>query len=211
MAASICPAVLAETADEYRKQIEGVAHSALRLHIDLSDGKFTPHKSIRIDEVWWPGGMRADLHVMYKQPFEHIELMLDLRPQLIIVHAEADGDFMTFAQKIRSKGVEVGVALQADTPVQLLKPALHLIDHVLIFSGNLGSFGGHADLSLLDKVKELRALKPQLEIGWDGGIDDTNARVIAQAGVDVLNAGGFIQKSDNPHAAYDTLVSAANA
>ncbi len=211
MAASICPAVLAENVDEYRKQIEGVAHSALRLHIDLSDGKFAPTNSIRIDEVWWPGGMRADLHVMYKQPFEHVELMLDLRPQLIIVHAEADGDFMAFAQKVRSKGVEVGVALQADTPVSVLKPALQLIDHVLIFSGNLGSFGGHADLSLLDKVQELRALKPQLEIGWDGGIDDTNVRRIADAGVDVLNTGGFIHKSPDPHKAYEQLVAALSA
>lgn len=211
MAVTICPAVLAETADEYRKQIEGVAHSALRLHIDLSDGKFTPHKSIRIDEVWWPGGMRADLHVMYERPFEHVEMMLDLRPQMIIVHAEAEGDFMAFAQKIRSKGVEVGVALQASTPVEILKPALHLIDHVLIFSGNLGSFGGHADLSLLDKVKVLRDLKPQIEIGWDGGVDDKNARQIAEGGVDVLNAGGFIQKSASPHEAYEQLVVTANA
>ncbi|MGF7228801.1 MAG: ribulose-phosphate 3-epimerase [Candidatus Saccharibacteria bacterium] len=208
MKASICPAVLAATPEIYNQQIERVAHTALRLHIDLSDGKFAPTETLNIDEVWWPGGMRADLHVMYKRPFEHVELMIDLKPQLIIVHAEADGDFMSFAQKVHAHGIEVGVALQAKTPVDVLKPAMAQIDHVLIFSGSLGSFGGHADLSLLEKVKQLRVLKSSLEIGWDGGIDDQNAKAIADAGVDVLNSGGFVQKAADPRQAYAQLVRA---
>lgn len=211
MAASICPAILAENSDEYRKQIERVTFTAFRLHIDLSDGEFSPTKTLGIDEVWWPGGMRADLHVMYKRPFEHVNLMLDLGPQLIIVHAEAEGDFMAFAQKVHAHGAEVGIALQASTSVELIKPALEHIDHVLIFSGNLGSFGGHADLSLLEKVKQLRALKPQLEIGWDGGVDDKNALLLANGGVDVLNSGGFIQKAANPNKAYHDLARSLNA
>lgn len=208
MKASICPAILAANPDDYRKQIERVAHTALRLHIDLSDGKFTPTQTVRIDEVWWPGGMQADLHVMYERPFEHVQLMVDLKPQLIIVHAEAEGDFMAFARTVHAHGIEVGVALQPKTPVDVIKPALAQIDHVLIFSGSLGSFGGHADVSLLTKVRQLRALKPGLEIGWDGGIDDHNATAIAAAGVDVLNSGGFIQKAVSPKQAYDRLVRA---
>jgi len=134
--------------------------------------------------------------------------MLDLRPQLIIVHAEAEGDFMRFAEEAHRNGVEVGVAIQQDTQPDILRPALPLIDHVLIFSGKLGFFGGEADLSLLKKAKRLRELKPQLEIGWDGGVNADNAHKLADGGVDVLNSGGFIQKADNPAKAYEQLVSA---
>lgn len=205
MAATIAPAVTASEAEEYRKQIERVANVAVRLHIDVSDGILTPNKLIDIDQVWWPGGVRADLHVMYQRPFDHIQLMIDLQPQMVIVHAEADGDFVSFAKRLHQHGIEVGVALQPETPVAILKPALQHIDHVLIFSGKLGYFGGKADLTLLSKVSELRALKPQLEIGWDGGVNDQNAKALADGGIDVLNSGGFIQKSDDVHTAYDRL------
>lgn len=211
MATTISPAVTASDGDEYRKQIESVANVAVRLHIDVSDGILTPNKLIDIDQVWWPGGVRADIHVMYKQPFEHTALLLDLRPQLVIVHAEADGDFMQFAQLAHKKGVEVGVALQVDTPAEILRPALSHIDHVLVFSGKLGYFGGKADLNLLSKVALLRKLKPQLEIGWDGGVSPENARQLSEGGVDVLNSGGFIQKSENPAAAYEELCKAVSA
>lgn len=201
----VCPAILASSADEYRKQIEQTVHAPVRLHIDLTDGTLTPGSTIRPDEVWWPGGMRADMHVMYKRPFEHAELLMDLGPQLIIVHAEAEGEFAKFAKRAHRRGVEVGVALQAQTPVSVILPALELIDHVLIFSGSLGEFGGHADLTLLDKVKALHSKKPSLEIGWDGGVNTDNISQIAAAGVTVLNSGGFIQKSDDPVRAFHQL------
>ena len=63
-------------------------------------------------------------------------------------------------------------------------------------------------MSLLDKVKLLRQLKPQLEIGWDGGINNTNARSLASGGVDVLNVGGFIQHAADPRLAYGMLARA---
>lgn len=208
MTASICPAILASSTDDYAKQIERVTKEAVRLHIDLCDGEFTNEKTISIDEVWWPGGMRADLHVMYRKPFEHVQLLLDLHPQLIIVHAEAEGDFQAFAREVHRHGVKVGIALLPKTHPEVIEPALGVIDHVLIFSGKLGSFGGYADPALLKKVATLRRMKPQLEIGWDGGVDSDNARTLVQGGIDVLNSGGFIQKAENPVEAFQTLVEA---
>lgn len=205
MKPTICPAVTASTPDEYRRQIEKASAVAVRLHLDVSDGILTPSKLIPIEELWWPGNTRADLHVMYKQPFEHAALLLNLRPQLVIVHAEAEGDFARFAQKAHAQGVEVGVAIQQDTPPEILQSAIEMIDHVLIFSGKLGYFGGKADMALLDKVKRLRAMKPQLEIGWDGGVNPDNVKQLAEGGVDVLNSGGFFQHGADPNEAYESL------
>jgi pentose-5-phosphate-3-epimerase len=206
--ATICPTVTTDDPNVYKRQIELTITYAHRIHIDLSDGVFTRNKLMAIEDVWWPGGVRADLHVMYQRPFDHLHALVALRPQLIIVHAEADGDFITFAAEAHKHGVEVGVALLPETPVSAIQPALEVIDHVLIFSGNLGHFGGHADLGLLDKAQQLKTLKPRLELGWDGGVNDKNAKALAIGGIDVLNAGGYLHGAKAPHIAYETLTTA---
>lgn len=207
--ATICPIVTAHNADEFRKQMELLAKFAVRVHIDIGDGVFTRAKLVSADDVWWPSGMRADLHVLYKEPFRHTKELLHLRPQLIIVHAEAEGNFPHFAHVAHAAGVAVGVALKPETPIKVILPALPLIDHVLVFSGRPGHFGGHANTHLLTKVLHLKRLKPHLEIGWDGGVSDKNAATLAAAGVDVLNAGGFIHHAADPEAAYERLEEAA--
>lgn len=205
MSAVICPTVTARTAEEYREQMERLAGFVTRVHIDLADGVFTHVKLTPIKDVWWPSGVRADIHVMYQEPFKHTKQLLELRPQLIIVHAEANGDFMAFADAAHNAGVAVGVALKPETPAKMIEPALDVIDHVLVFSGHLGHFGGEANTHLLTKVLRLKQAKPELEIGWDGGINNKNARLLAAGGVDVLNTGGFIQHASNPQAAYEML------
>jgi len=209
MNAEICPAITAHTPDEFRKQLAPITGLARRVHLDVSDGVLTPEKLIDIAELWWPGKVRADIHVMYQRPFEHLALLINLQPQLIIVHAEAEGDFAQFAEMAHRHGIEVGVALQQDTTPELIQPALDMIDHVLIFSGKLGYFGGQADLQLLDKVTKLKSWKPQLEIGWDGGVNADNAQALIRGGVEVLNSGGFIQKSPDPAATYKQLIDIA--
>jgi len=205
MSATICPTVTTDDPNVYRRQVEQTVSYAHRLHIDLSDGVFTRNKLMAIEDVWWPGGVRADLHVMYQEPFEHLTALIALRPQLIIVHAEAQGNFMDFAARAHHYGIEVGVALLPETPVEAVRPALQVIDHVLIFSGDLKHFGGHADLNLLNKAKQLRELKPQLELGWDGGVNADNVAHLVQGGIDVLNAGGYLHGAVAPQTAYATL------
>jgi len=209
--ATICPTVLATDAHEYRKQMERIAHFTKRIQIDLTDGLFALTKTISLDETWWPHSIQADLHLMYKRPDLYVKEILKLEPTLVIIHAEAEGSFEPFAKKLHKAGIKVGVALLAETEPELIEPALEHIDHVLIFSGDLGKFGGKADTKLLDKISFLKKAKPSLEIGWDGGVNDKNALELAQGGVDVLNVGGFIQKADDPEAAYAKLLSVVTA
>ena len=203
---TICPTVTARTVEEYREQMERLAPFAERIHIDVADGVFTPVKLAPLKQVWWPHGVHADLHVMFQKPFEHIKEYLRLGPKLVVVHAEAEGQFLPFAEQLRAHHIKVGVALKPHTSVDTIKNALQWIDHVLVFSGNLGHFGGQANTHLLTKVLHLRQLKPNLEIGWDGGINNQNAHVLAAGGVNVLNVGGYIHHAGNPRAAYETLV-----
>ena len=206
---TICPTITVETAEDYRKQMEILEPFATRLHIDMADGDFAPRRLLGFDKIWWRGNRTIDIHVMYRYPIDHAEIILALSPRLVVVHAEAEGNLANFAEHLHAHGIEFGVALLQPTRVDAIEPLLPVLDHVLVFSGNLGYQGGsEVDPSLFKKVAALRRLKPSLEIGWDGGVNDQNAKQIAAAGVDVLNVGGFIQNAANPQAAYATLVSA---
>ena len=205
--AVIAPAILAAEPHEFREQMEKVAPFATRVQIDLTDGHFAKATTVELERVWWLKTVTADLHLMYKNPGDYLETILRLAPNLVIVHAEAHGDFLELAEKLHSADIKVGVALLPETPVEKVRQSLPVIDHVLIFSGDLGHFGGKADLKLLEKAKKLLELKPELELGWDGGINDKNAKQLSDGGIDVLNVGGFIQKAKNPEAAYGKLES----
>lgn len=206
--AVVCPTVTSsDDPHEYRIQLERLLSFAERIHLDFMDGLFTSNESLPIDRAWVPKDKHIDLHLMYMRPDLYVEQIKRLNPTMVIVHAEAKGDYSSFASEMKQAGIKVGVCLLQDTPVSLIADNLEEIDHVLIFSGDLGHFGGHVDLSLLSKAKQLKQLKPTLEIGWDGGINDQNAAQLVAGGIDVLNVGGFIQKSESPNDQYNKLVS----
>lgn len=201
----ICPAILADSAQVYKAEIDKVAGFAHRLQIDLTDGVFAEHKTVKPEEAWWPVGVRADIHLMFQEPVHVTKDLVRHKPHMIIIHAECNGDFDEFAGLCRLAGVKIGVALLPQTSPEMILPKLEHIDHVLIFSGNLGEYGGSADLRLLPKAEYLKARKPNLEIGWDGGVNAQNVSQLVFGGVDVLNAGGFIQNAQDPHQAFQIL------
>lgn len=205
--AIICPTVTCQSDDlhEYRRQMEKVENITDRIQVDLMDGDFAPTRSPEVDKIWFPEDKVIDLHLMYRHPADELNDVLELHPSMLIVHKEANVDFATLAGALRSAGIKVGMALLPETPVSDCLDELEYIDHVLIFSGDLGHYGGHADLNLLKKVTQLKKYKPSLEIGWDGGVNDQNVKALVEGGVDVLNAGGFIQKADDAKAAFEQL------
>lgn len=203
--ALICPTVTAYNEHDFKEQALRLKSFAKRVHIDLMDGQFAPTVSPVLSKIWWPHEYEVDIHLMFQEPMLALDEILRLRPRMVIVHNEAQVHHMHFAGELHKAGILTGLALLQDTPVHYAEQIMHSFDHILIFSGNLGHHGGEADLKLLDKVREIKYHHPDVEIGWDGGINDTNARQIAEAGVDVLNVGGFIQKSSDPEHAYATL------
>lgn len=186
--------------------MERVENLAARIQVDLMDGDFAPTKSPDIENIWFPEDKTIDLHLMYRHPADVLNDVFELHPHMLIVHKEANVDFPTLATSLRAGGVKVGLAILQDTGVQDCLEELEYTDHVLIFSGDLGHFGGQADLNLLKKVEQLKKYKPSLEIGWDGGVSPENARALIEGGVDVLNVGGFIQNAADPKAAYEELI-----
>jgi len=206
MSAVVCPCVTAQDQRTYREQMARVAPFAQRIHIDFSDGILAPVRLINPIQAYWPEAVLADLHMMVKKPQDHLETVISLKPNMVIVHAEAEGDLLSIMRQLRSANIKTGVALLQATDPQNVHDLISDADHVLIFSGDLGHFGGTADMTLIKKIAHIRAINANVEIGWDGGIGLDNASQLALAGVEVLDVGGHIQQAPDPQEAYATLV-----
>jgi ribulose-phosphate 3-epimerase len=210
MSAAIAPCVTVETTDQYKAQMEKIHTFANRVHIDISDGEFAPTFLLGAEQIWWPQGWHADIHAMVARPSEHVDQLTALKADLIIFHAEVQEDLLPIMQKVKAAGIKAGIALQRSTVPATITNYIQAADHVMIFSGDLGHYGGVASLMQLEKVRLIRNIKPSVEIGWDGGVSVENAFGLAQGGVDVLNVGGAIAKSTDPAATYNALVTEIN-
>lgn len=204
--AIVAPTITAEDAHQYRAQIEIAQKFSSRIHIDLMDGVFTPNKSIEPSQVWLPDDITCDIHIMFQNPLEACKELALLNPSLITVPVEADFSHRELRALLGDKNIKLGVALLAQSAVEDYKEVITEADHVLIFSGNLGYQGGStADLSQLSKVAEIKAINSSAEIGWDGGVNNENIAEISEAGVFVINVGGYIHHSHTPEARYNIL------
>ena len=206
----IVPTIMVETIEQYRAETEKVGAFAHRVHVDISDGEFAPTFLLGEDQLYWPEGWEVDVHAMVERPSEHLAKLLQLKPTLVILHAEAQEDILPHFATLKNAGIKAGIGLLKTTVPSTVEPAIKAADHVMIFSGELGKHGGTASLMQLEKVRLVKKIKPEVEIGWDGGINMENAYTLAQGGVDVLNVGGTIAESDNPTDTYNQLVKEIN-
>jgi ribulose-phosphate 3-epimerase len=206
----IAPAILAESADIYKAQVERVHEFTKRAHIDLCDGEFAPTFTIGAAQLWWPQEWMVDIHAMVARPSEHVETLVSLKPYMIIFHAETSEDIIPVLQYVKKFGIKAGLALLKPTVPSTVVAAINEADHVMVFTGALGRYGGTASLMQLEKVRLIKAIKPGVEIGWDGGVTIDDAFSLSNGGVDVLNVGGAFASAENPKEVYDRLVNEIN-
>lgn len=203
---TIVPAILTNNKADYRAQLERINLYSRRVQIDVTDGVFATAETLDVTNVWWPKGWTADLHMMVAQPSQHIDTILKLSPSLCIFHAEARENLIPVFNALKSHGIRTGLALMPSTYPPTVKPYIDVVDHVLIFAGRLGVQGSTADMMQMEKIPLIRNMKPELEIGWDGGANLSNLRALAHADLDVINVGSALSKAENPSKVYETLV-----
>ena len=213
MTKKIAPSVLAADFANLQRDCELINSSeADWFHIDIMDGVFVPNISFGMP-VLKAIGQHAkkplDVHLMIVDPDRYIEEFAALNAALLTVHYEACTHLHRTLQKIKSCGMKAGVALNPHTPVQLLEDIIQDIDLVCLMSVNPG-FGGQSFIeNTYNKVKQLRQLiqekKASTLIEIDGGVTDKNANALTEAGADVLVAGSFVFKSDDPIATIKKL------
>lgn len=203
---SIVPTILTDNKQDFRAQVEKINTFTRRVQIDVTDGVFTPTQTLDITYIWWPKNWTADLHVMATRPSELMDVILKLNPSLCILHAEASEDLMPCFDTLKEAGIKTGLALLPTTYPGYVKHYIDVVDHVMIFAGQLGTQGSQADLMQMEKIPLIRNMKPEVEIGWDGGANMTNIRALAHADLDVINVGSAISKAEDSAEAFNQLV-----
>ena len=207
----IAPAVLAENADQYKQTIDKIQPFANRIHVDVSDGEFAPTFTVGFNELWWPEGWEVDIHAMVARPAEHLQTLVQLKPSMVIFHAEADTEQLpSVLATLKQYNIKAGISLLRPTVPASVTNLIQQADLVMVFTGDLGKYGGTANLMQLEKVRLIKQINPEAEIGWDGGVNLDNAYTLTQGGVNVLNVGGAIQKAMDAETAYKQLVDEIN-
>lgn len=204
--AVVVPAVLTDDPAVFRAQLEEYKLFSRRIQIDASDGTFASSTTVPLAGAEFPEGLNLDIHVMSARPSEHLATVLALKPSLCILHAEVDDDLAGLFNQLRAAGIRTGLALLKGTFPGKVKDLIASVDHVMIFAGDLGHQGGNIDMLQIEKVPLIREIKPDVEIGWDGGSNLSNIRALAQAGIDVINVGSALARAADKAAMYQSLV-----
>ncbi len=202
---TIAPTILSSNPTEYKEIIKKYYPFAKRVHIDISDGTLTQNTTIHESAVWWPKGWTVDLHMMTAEPSKHMTDILKLHPNLVIFHAEARENLLPIFETLKQNGMRVGVAIVKGVFPGSIKTILKAADHALIFSGNLGEYGGKANLLLAEKIDMISKIHEGIEIGWDGGANLENTRMLTHCGITVINVGSALAKAENPQEVFEKM------
>ena len=202
----IAPSVLAADFANLQRDVEMINSSdADWFHIDIMDGVFVPNISFGMPvlrDIAKHATKTIDVHLMIVDPDRYISTFKNLGADILTVHYEACTHLHRTLQAIKAEGMKAGVALNPHTNISLLEDTIQDIDLVCLMSVNPG-FGGQSFIeNTYDKVIALKELITQkgastiIEI--DGGVTSKNAKQLADAGADVLVAGSYVFKSEDP-------------
>ncbi len=171
------------------------------LHLDIMDGVFVPNISFGVpvvSSIRKTTGIPFDLHLMIADPFSYAEPFAKAGADWITFHLESNSDPRKTIDEIHRLGKKAGLSIRPGTPAEELFPYLDSLDMALVMSVEPG-FGGQQFLdSCLPKITAIRERAPHLRISVDGGINIETGRLCRDAGADMLVAGSFLFRLENP-------------
>lgn len=211
----IAPSVLSCDFSRIGEEVEMLNKSAAEwIHIDVMDGVFVPNISFGfpvLEAIKKKTTKVLDVHLMIVQPEKYIETFAKAGAHIISVHYEACPHIHRTIQQIKDAGCKAGVVINPGTPVSVLKDIIQDVDLVLIMSVNPG-FGGQKFISnAVAKTAEVKKMadlmgKQGLFIEIDGGVTNSNAKALVDAGANVLVAGSYVFQSANPQETIQHLI-----
>lgn len=203
MKTRIIPSIIAKSQQELENKINLVKDCVDYIHLDVMDGIFVPNKSLDFDFKLPETACKFETHLMAQDPDNLVKIGWEKVDMMIIPiesckNPEEMIDFLAGKRKI-------GFALNPETPLDKIKDYLNQIDEVLILAVNPGFYGRKFMPEVLKKIRELRRLKPELDIEIDGGINPATIKEALKAGANFLISGSYIMNSENPKEAIKIL------
>ena len=215
MAPRIAPSILSADFACLGDAVEAVKAETDMLHVDVMDGHFVPNLTIGppvVASLRRHTDLYLDCHLMMTNPGDYLEAFHKAGANGCTVHVEV-GATMQLVEQMKALGLDVGVAVNPETPFELVEPVLDSIDLLLLMTVHPG-FGGQSFMAeVMDKVRRarqrIRDFDLDVAIQVDGGIDEKTAVVAAEAGADVFVAGSAIFGAAEPAEAARRIRQAA--
>ncbi len=194
----VIPALLERNWEEIEKKLEVLKTFSDKVHVDVLDIGFDPEPFSKYKDQLF-----LEVHLMTDEPINSLKTFYHVGFKRFIGHAEKISDQAEFVARGELYG-EVGLALDLESPIDLIKVSFEDLDLVSVMSVKAGKQGQEFDQSSLEKIKSIRS-KTGLPIEVDGGINDQTLRLAKEAGVNYFVAGSFILNNPNPKEAFQNL------
>ena len=190
--------------DEILNRLKGKVD---RVQLDIMDGRFVPTRSLDWD-LELPEDFVYEVHTMVTDPLDVLRKLAG-RAQIALLHYESGVDPLCTVKELKSLGFKVYLALNPDTPTDVIEPYLDELDGVLVMTVYPGRYGAPFIPKTLDKVRRIRSLRRLMDIEVDGAMNPENITLASAAGANLFVSGSYILKSVNPSDAIKRLTAAA--
>jgi ribulose-phosphate 3-epimerase len=206
----IIPAILTEDSEALARMVRQAEAFCDYVQFDIMDGRFVPSYSIGCADI---AALRPKLkweaHLMVAEPASYLTEFREAGASRVVFHYEASPAPEEVIGLVKGLGLEVGLALNPETPVSAVSSWLAQLDSILLLTVNPGFYGSAFIPEVLDKVAELRRVCPEIEIGVDGGIKDGNVARVARTDVDAICVGSAVFLQPQPAESYRHLLALA--
>lgn len=192
----IAPSLLAADFSKLKEEVKAIENTKAKwLHLDVMDGNFVPNISFGADivkAIRKDSNLYFDAHLMIENPEWYIDTMADAGVQSISIHVETTKHLDRALQLIKARGLKAGVAINPATDITFLDNIYEKLDLILIMTVNPG-FGGQKFLNqMIEKIRKVRNKFPHIDIQVDGGINNETAKLVIEAGANILVAGSYV-------------------